>query len=404
MTSTLAWTLAGLSALAFTAAVARPLRPPVWASMVVALVLRVVFAAITSQKFTPVDVRVFFLETALLVGRGEDPVRHMPFRQWNFLPLMPYVQFLELKTGLPWVYAVKIVPIAADVMVVWLVSRLARSDGKSRALQYALNPISLFVAALHGQVEPVALALGLGGMLLAGRGRWFGGGLLLGAAVAAKTWPALLVLAVLPLADLRRDLRLAARLMAGTVAVPLAVLGSGMILLDSRPSELAHVLTYTSYVGSWGWASFLQLSGMPGIVGTASRVGRLGSLLAAAAAVAVVVLLRRRDMQARGLAVLSAFLIVTAGFGVQYLMWPVPLLIAVGSWSRVPYVLSAGAYAAVTYLIALPYGYPLVRIATLSALAIVALIGVLIDVAQQRRDPAAAGWRRAGVAPAPFLR
>jgi hypothetical protein len=399
-TSTLAWILAGLSALAFTVAVARPIRLPVWTSMLVALVLRVVFAAITSQRFTPNDVRLYFRQTALLVARGQDPVRHMPGREWNFLPLMPYVHLLELKTGLPWVYAVKIAPIAADVIIVWLVSRLARSGGESRALQYALNPVSLFVVSLHGQVEPIALALGLGGMLLAARGRWFGGGLLLGAAIAAKTWPALLVLAILPLAELRRDFRLLVRLLAGTAVVPLAVLGSGMILLDSQLSELAHVVTYTSYVGYWGWASLLQLNGVPGIVGMASRVGRLGSLLTAAAAAAVVVLLRRLDMQGRSLAVLSVFLIVTAGFGTQYLLWPVPLLIALGSWSRIPYALVAGGYAAVTYLIALPhdYHYPLPQIVILSALAIVALIGVLVDVTQQQRSAALApgtgpAWR-----------
>jgi len=385
--SALAWALAGLSALAFTVAVARPLRLPVWGSMAVALVLRVAFAAVTSQKFTPRDVRVYFRRTAVLVGRGEDPARHLPGREWNFLPLMPYVHFVELRTGWPWVYAVKIAPIAADVVVVWLVSRLARSDGERRALQYALNPVSLFVAALHGQVEPVALALGLGGMLLAGRGRWFGGGLLLGAAVAAKSWPALLVLAALPLADLRRDFQLIVRLLAGTVVTVLAVLVSGVILLDSRPSELVHVISYTSYVGTWGWAALLILNGVPRIVGYNSRVGRLGAVLTAAAAVAVVVLLRRRDMQARGLAVLSTFLIVTAGFGVQYLLWPVPLLIAVGSWSRIPYVLLAGVYTAVTYLIQLPYGYPLARMAALSLLVIAALIGVLVDAARQPRGP-----------------
>jgi hypothetical protein len=68
---------------------------------------------------------------------------------------MPRVHFLELKAGLPWACAAKIVPIAADVIIVWLVSHLA---WRTRALQYALDPDSLLVAGLHGQVEPIALS------------------------------------------------------------------------------------------------------------------------------------------------------------------------------------------------------------------------------------------------------
>jgi hypothetical protein len=57
------------------------------------------------------------------------------------------------------------------------------------------------------------------------------------------------VLAVLPLADLRQDFRLLVRLLAGTAVEPLAVLGCGMILLDSWLSELVHGVTYSSIVG-----------------------------------------------------------------------------------------------------------------------------------------------------------
>lgn len=89
-----------------------------------------------------------------------------------------------------------------------LVARFATRDERTRALQYAVNPLSLLVVALHGQVEPVALAFALGGILLIKSGRPVAGGVLLGVAVAARTWPVIILLAVLPLRDLPRLVRI----------------------------------------------------------------------------------------------------------------------------------------------------------------------------------------------------
>ena len=125
----------GLCTVAMLAAAATRNRVPVSASIAIAAALRILFAVMTSAHYAPWDSRLYFRATGELVLHGREPLQNLPGREWNFLELMPYVHALELKTGLAWVYAVKIAPIAADVVLVWLVSRLAPHDGRTRALQ-----------------------------------------------------------------------------------------------------------------------------------------------------------------------------------------------------------------------------------------------------------------------------
>jgi Glycosyltransferase family 87 len=314
----------------------RRIAVPVWASMGAAALLRVLFAGMTSREFTPNDVRVTFHTTGELVLQGKDPLSHLPpGGGWNFLELMPYIHALEIKTGWPWVYADKIAPVVADVLVVWLVAQLVGSDGRTRALQYAINPLSLLVVGLHGQVEPVALAFGLGGILLAKHDRWLLAGVLLGAAVSAKTWPVLIAIAIFPITRPREALRL----VEGIVVVPIAMLVSGIVFLDTHlVTAVKHIVSYSSYVDNWGWGGLVVTSGRTTAVGYNTTVGHIGSALAVVAVVIVLVVFRDRPMEVRAMVVLSAFLVATAGFGTQYLLWPLPLMFAVGGIPRIAYL------------------------------------------------------------------
>jgi hypothetical protein len=340
------WTILALCAgLTLAAGLSRN-RVPLAVSVVVGAVLRITFAAITSQTFTPQDSRTYFRMTGELILQGRDPL-HMPGRQWNFLDLMPFVHALELRSGLPWVYALKIAPIAADLVLVWLVAQFAPRDGRTRALQYAVNPLSLLVVSLHGQVEPVALAMALSGALLIRKNRPLLGGILLGGAVAAKTWPAVILLAVLPIRDLPR----VARILAGSTVVPLLCLLSGVLFLDTQPiADLKYLASYSSFVFWWTWSGTLIELGHPQIAGYDSSISPVASSLIALGVIVTLILLRNRPPEARALGVLCAILICTAGFGTQYLLWPLPLMIALSGPSRNAYVIAASWWAAVFYV------------------------------------------------------
>jgi len=148
-----------------------------------------------SNGHTPRDVASYFQTAGRLVAAGRDPLTQQPQSQWNFLPLMPYVFAVEQRLGLTWELAGKLAPVLADVAITLLLGRLALGPDAARVpLLYALCPIPILVTGLHGQIEPVSLALGLGGLLLARRQHPAGSGALLGLAVATKTWPVLLAL------------------------------------------------------------------------------------------------------------------------------------------------------------------------------------------------------------------
>jgi Glycosyltransferase family 87 len=346
--TSLIWLTVALSAAATVAAGYSRNRVPVRASIAIAAVLRIVFALMTSRKYTPKDARIYFKETAQLVLAGKEPLQHLPGREWNFLELMPYIHALEYRLGLPWVYAEKIAPIIADLVIVWLISRLATRDARTRALQYAVNPLSLLVVSLHGQVEPVALAFALGGILMLKRDRLVLAGVLLGAAVAAKSWPVIILLAVLPLTQPKRI----ARILGGAAIVPAACLYSGVIFLHTDiPHAVVRLLSYAGYVRLWTWSGTVLLLSKTNIAGYYSPLSSTGTALIIIGVAVALYLLRRRPPEVRALGALCAILICTAGFGAQYLLWVLPLAFAIsGEKWRTWYTITAAGWAAVFYL------------------------------------------------------
>lgn len=375
------WLVIASCAVAMVAAGYTRDRVPVAISVAIAAALRIGFALLTSTRYTPRDVAVYFRATATAILQGHDPLQVLPGREWNFLELMPYVHALALRSGLPWVIAVKIAPIAADLVLVWIVSRLARSDGRTRALQYAVNPLSILVVSLHGQVEAVALAFALGGVLLLRKDSPVLAGLLLGAAVAAKTWPVVILIAVLPL---RQPWRIA-QILGGSAAVPVACLASGVIFLNtSVVHAISRIISYSGFVYNWTWSGTWVVLRHRG-AGYGSPLSVAGFIFAVAGVAAVLWLLRRHPPEVRALGALAAVLVGTAGFGIQYLLWVLPLTIALSGRWRSPYAIAAAAWAAVAYLS--PFG-PIANRDFLTGFSWV-LAGLLIAiiVEQIRREP-----------------
>lgn len=408
----------GLATLAVGVIGRRRLALPVWASVSIAAALRTGFAALTSD-YTPRDVIVYFHATAVDVLAGRDPLggRHpLPAHEWNFLTLMPYIHAAELETGLPWRYGVKIAPIVADCLVVWLISVIARQaavpEPRSVALAYAVNPLSLLVVALHGQVEPVALCFALGGVALAQRRRWAGAGLLLGAAVAAKTWPVIIAVAVLvavlrpPLLPraragaragartrIRARVRAAATIVAAGAVVPLACIGTGMAFLDTRVGATVHAAAnYRSFIALWTWSGLLVSTGVPHTAGYSSRLDRPATIVLALGVVATLYAFRGRSLPVLVTATLAATIVFISGFGPQYLLWPLPALFMTGARGREAYVVAASLWASLFYVPHL-FATPAVEQSYLAGLSwlVVAVLGAV----------AVALWRGTGCTPTP---
>jgi Glycosyltransferase family 87 len=333
----------------------RRFAPPLSVTLIVGLGLRLL-VLIVAIRHTPRDVAVYFQHVGEAVLRHQDPLLVMPRYQWNFLPAMPYVHALEILTGLPWQVAGKICPLLADMGTIYLVGSLAATERAARARwQYAVHPLPLLVVSWHGQIEPTAVALGLAALWLARRGRTGLGGLLLGLAVSVKTWPVLFAPGTLRETPMRRW----PLLFAAAAMPPLLLLVSMPILLNSDLRRSVPVLiSYRSFVGDWGWVGVEHIRGAVGRGYAGPRAEayqQIGTIAVLVALVLVVLAFWRRvDGVELTAALMLVFLAVTAGFGVQYLLWPSALLIVAGGWRIWPYLTFAGLYAAYFYLIFFP--------------------------------------------------
>jgi hypothetical protein len=331
--------------------------PPWWVSVVTAAVVRLVVVVI-ARGHTPTDVGHVFAWVARLTLAHQDALTKLPRHFWNFVPLMAYVLAGEWRTSIPWELAVKIVPVLADLATVVFVGLLVR-DSSMRArnvqLLYALSPIAVFVTAHHGQVEPVAAMLGVVALCLAQRANATGAGVFLGLAVACKTWPVVFAPGVLR--ELPRR-RWPVTLAIASAIVALLFSTVSWVLHDSLRTAAHIIASYRSYVGTYGWSGLLHLHGSAGAGYNGPNIDSyqvVGTVLTLVTVVALLVLFRHLDGVQLTAVLLLGVLAVAAGFGGQYLLWPVAALLAApGVSRRGGYLLAASAFIIFWYFVALP--------------------------------------------------
>jgi hypothetical protein len=338
----------------------RQIAPPLWVSVLAALCLRVA-VAIISRGHIPDDAAADMARVARTTLAHQDALTRLHAHDWNFVPFMNYVLAGEWRMPVPWQLAVKISPIAADVVTVWLLGLVAVGDRRRVATArflYALSPVALLVAAHHGQIEPIGVALGLAALALAQRRHALGAGAFLGLAIACQTWPVLFAPGVLRELPRRRW-----PVAAGTAAVVVGLLFSTVrwVLHDSL-HRAAHVITsFRSYIGTYGWSGLLHLYGDAGAGYSGPHIDgyqHLATVVLAVTLVVLLVLFRRAAGPELTMVLLLAALAVAAGFGAQYLIWPAALLYARGLPRGALYLIPASLFAMFIYLVALPAPIP----------------------------------------------
>ena len=345
--------------------------PAVVVSVGVAVGLRML-VAIVALGHTPVDVAANFHSVATFVTHGKDPLVAARPYQWNFLPAMPYLWSALLHLHLPWETIDKIPVIAAEGLNTVLVATLALSKKRLRAFQYAVSPLALLVAGWHGQIDPIALSCCLLALVCLRRRAYMAASALVGLGIAIKSWPAVFGLAVL---RATRPARWPA-LVAAIVAVPVAFYVTSPLFLRAQLGDDARlILGYRSFVGTWGWSGVVRIVTHREIVGyTGSlqvREQRIGAALFVLAFLTILWLWQRAEPGVFMLAILLAFLATTAGFGVQYLCWPLPLAIAYGTRRTWLYIWPASVFAAFAYL-----GHQSVHLHV--GLSVAAVVGILL--------------------------
>ncbi|MBC8132047.1 MAG: hypothetical protein H7X95_03625 [Deltaproteobacteria bacterium] len=217
---------------------------------------------------------------------------------------------------------------------------------------FCWNPMSFLVSGYHGNTDSLCAMLSLLAALLMDCGLPFWGGLALAASINVKLIAVLLIPVLL---SCTRSWKQALHFGA---AVSLGALPFLPFVLFHWDGFRAHVLSYNSYPGFWGLTQLLvDLRASPrfSAIGTDlldsyMKLGKTFVLLAPVVLAGMNVWAKRR-WGARQLSALiyCVFLLVTPGFGVQYLVYPVLLLFAVNLRHAVTYSWSAGLYAAVVY-------------------------------------------------------
>jgi hypothetical protein len=377
----------------------RDWRPPLIVAIGVGIAVRVLLMVTAAEgTWQPVDFVNSFKPAGEAVLRGEDPVLASN-GGWHFLPTIPYVYGILLWLGIPWEYAGRLVTVVADIVLIPLVAKLAGGPKASlRAFQYALSPLALLVASIHGQVEPVALVFGVAAFVVArGPGSpervgvtdgavarfrlgLLGGGwqeaprralgmlaqalkpgpsdradlkraalagLLMGLALCAKSWPIWLIpgfLLFLP--------HLRARIVGlfVTGAVPLFFLVTLPIFAGTSLSQIPEVIRVIQdirpIVGEWGWTPWWT----GGHWSLEPLLAKVGTYLIYVCVVAAVVIWRRADPIDMTLAILLIFMVVTPRLGAQYLLWFMPFLIARPTRFAWPAILGTSFWAAYGYI------------------------------------------------------
>ncbi|GAA1694901.1 hypothetical protein GCM10009733_108210 [Nonomuraea maheshkhaliensis] len=381
----------------------RDWRPPLIVAILVGVAVRVLIMYTSAiDTWQPVDFVESFKPAGEAVLRGEDPVLASE-GGWHFLPTIPYVYGILLWLGIPWEYAGRLVTVVADIVLIPLVAKLAGGPKASlRALQYALNPLAVLIASVHGQVEPVALVFGVAAFVVArgpgdpdrpgmvtdvvakvragvatygvrrsvprviGRGgmlhrallpgdddrahlrRGALAGVLMGLALCAKSWPIWLIPGMLLLLP---NLRARVAALFTTGLLPIFFLVTLPVFagtsLNQIPQVIDTIRDIRPIVGEWGWTPWFT----GGSWDLRPELASFGTNLIYAAVVLVIVYWRRADPIDMTTAILLVFMVLTPRLGAQYLLWFMPFLVArPAKWAWAA-ILGSSIWAGYGYLV-----------------------------------------------------
>jgi hypothetical protein len=286
------------------------------------------------------------------VGRGgevlyEERFNHPPF----VIGVLDALGRVADRTGVEVHTSLRLLDALADLGTLLLLARLLPAhggNGTARLAVAALAPAWLFVSAFHANTDPwMVFFLVAAAYLLERRRAMVLGGLALGVAASVKVLPALLLPAVLLGLDGPRD----------RLRVVLAAAGFWLVTalpwLLAAPGELWRALFgYGSIYGHWGLSLLLRRCGLGGSAVDALFASHGRWLPAAALLLLAVALNRRRPppplLLQLGL-LLATFLFLTPGFGIQYLAWLAPWLVALPLRVVVPYHAVTGLFAGAVY-------------------------------------------------------
>jgi len=278
------------------------------------------------ESFSLVSSHVLNLED---VYTSTDTLTRHPY-----LPLQMYwlgaCQWVSEKTAIPFPSLVRLLPILADIVIVWLIFSYFRKnqkvDPKYAALMYAVNPIAIYVSAYHGQFDSVPLLFLLLSLIYAGTsvtksGFWLGMGIWI------KSWPVLAFPVIWTSFTSRKD-RFKFFLYV-LIPVLFGILLYSIWFPAGIISTVNNAISYNHGIGHWGYTFILKMIGT--VTGTTLINNYLylySKYVTLLALFLVWFFVARKQAPITAVTtIIVAFFAFTHAFAVQYLVWLVPLAI-----------------------------------------------------------------------------
>ncbi len=281
-------------------------------------------------------------------------------RQWELnhpplsLLIIHWTDLLAQRIGIEFTDLLRLLQVAADLVTTAALAGIARIRNVTPdpALLFIICPAAIAISGFHCNTDPTMVALLVVSILLLLRGNGIVAGLVFAAAVGIKIIP----LFVLPFVLLiRRELRIrfAVACAAGLAAifVPVVIVGGTAVLRN--------VFGYSGFAGKWGlpallltiesWIAKPRTTALFQVALWYAQNGRY--LVIAAVLLFFLAFWRRRDALLAAIPTVMLIVLTFApGFGIQYLLWPLPLL---------PYALGrrmlATLYAAISFYVLMTY-------------------------------------------------
>lgn len=285
-----------------------------------------------------------------------DPnINHPPIPLlWSAIALLLSV----IPVGGNFAFWFRVPAILADIGSCVVLKRIwSRRTGDERwgwaaALAMAWNLDAIMIGAYHCNTDSICAFFGLLAAYQLDRRRPFFGGLALAAAINVKLVPVLLIPALFSaVGGWRGGLKFIAGLACGLPPFLIP-------WLFAREAFIAQVLSYNPLVAEWGlmffamhWDALPVLPAKTYVAITWYVANGKRVVLAAAAMIGLIGLIRPRWWTVYDRTALAwvLFLVLAPGFGFQYTVYAVPLLLAVDLRRGIMYGLAAGSYVLTAY-------------------------------------------------------
>ncbi|MBP1692537.1 MAG: hypothetical protein H6Q37_420 [Chloroflexi bacterium] len=253
-----------------------------------------------------------------------------------YLPLQMYWSALSSRLAnndyLAFIKIVKIEPILADVAIALVIfASLKRTFPLEIAMLggmlYAVNPISIYVSAYHGQFDATAALAVLLALYWLTNLPWLSG-LILGVGILLKSWPVLALPSLLMGIKIWKN-KILFLFLAGLILLVGVLFYSS--LFDAKfTAVIERAISYNSGIGIWGYTYFFKLlaylqPAWSDLFGWLTNFGRFITLAGLAAAWWFRA--RKESPQEGILTILVAFFAISHAFSIQYLSWLIPFAI-----------------------------------------------------------------------------